>query len=155
MRTKGLYHVGVAVRSLAEGLALYRDTLGMSLIAQEDLPERGLKVAILAAGGSEVELLESTRPDSVIARFIERRGPGIHHLALEVDDIDTCLAELAAAGVRLVDAVARAGAGGTRVAFVHPAAAGGVLLELVEQARPKGAPGAGVEGASGSGTRPG
>lgn len=133
MRNKGLYHIGVAVKSLTEGLALWRDTLGLKLVEEEELPDRGLRVAMLEAGGTEVELLESTRDDSVIAKYIAKRGPGIHHLAFEVEDIDASLAELKAQGVRLVDEVARPGASRTRVAFLHPAATGGVLVEIVEK----------------------
>lgn len=136
MRNKGLYHVGIAVKSLAEGLALWRDTLGLVLVEEEELPERGLRVAMLQAGETEVELLESTREDSVIARYIAKRGPGIHHLAFEVEDIDASLADLKSRGVKLVDEVARPGASHTRVAFLHPSASGGVLVELVE--RPRG-----------------
>lgn len=133
MRNKGLYHIGIAVKSLSEGLALWRDTLGLKLVEEEELPDRGLRVAMLEAGGTEVELLESTREDSVIAKYIAKRGPGIHHMAFEVEDIDRELAALKERGVRLVDDSARPGAGGTRVAFLHPAASGGVLVELVEK----------------------
>ena len=133
MRNRGLYHVGIAVKSLSEGLAVWRDALGLKLVEEEELPDRGLRVAMLEAGGTEVELLESTRDDSVIAKFIAKKGPGIHHMAFEVEDIDASLADLKAKGVRLVDEVARPGASGTRVAFLHPAAANGVLVELVEK----------------------
>ena len=133
MRNRGLYHIGIAVKSLSEGLALWRDTLGLTLVETEELPDRGLRVAMLQAGGTEVELLESTRDDSVIAKYIAKRGPGIHHLAFEVEDIDASLKDLKERGVRLVDEVARPGASHTRVAFLHPAAAGGVLVELVEK----------------------
>jgi methylmalonyl-CoA/ethylmalonyl-CoA epimerase len=133
MKNRGVYHIGVAVRSLKEGLALYRDQLGLTLTDEEELPDRGLKVAILQGGGTEVELLESISDDSAIGRFIAKRGPGIHHIAFEVEDIDASLRELKAQGVRLVDEVARPGASRTRVAFLHPAGTGGVLIELVEK----------------------
>lgn len=136
MRNDGLYHVGIAVKSLSEGLAFWRDTLGLKLVDEEELPDRGLRVAMLEADGTEIELLESTREDSVIAKYIAKRGPGIHHMAFEVADIDAELKALKERGVKLVDEVARPGASHTRVAFLHPSAAGGVLVELVE--RPKG-----------------
>lgn len=133
MKNKGLYHIGIAVKSLSEGLAIWRDALGLHYLETEELPERGLRVAMLEAGGVEVELLESTRDDSVIAKYIAKRGPGIHHMAFEVEDIDASLKDLKEKGVRLVDDVARPGASNTRVAFLHPAAAGGVLVELVQK----------------------
>lgn len=137
MRNRGLYHVGIAVKGLAESLPVWCDTLGLALCEHEDLPDRGLEVAILDAGGAGIELLESVSDDSAIGRYIAKRGPGVHHLAFEVSDIDAALAELKQRGVKLVDEVARPGASHCRVAFLHPAAAGGVLVELVERpARP-------------------
>lgn len=133
MKNKGLYHIGIAVKSLSEGLAVWRDALGLHHVETEELPERGLRVAMLEAGGVEVELLESTRDDSVIAKYIAKRGPGIHHMAFEVEDIDASIKDMKEKGVRLVDEVARPGASNTRVAFLHPAAAGGVLVELVQK----------------------
>lgn len=142
MRNRGLYHVGIAVNGLAESLPVWRDTLGLAFCEDEDLPERGLKVAILDAGGTQIELLESVRDDSAIGRYLARRGPGIHHLAFEVSDIDAALTELRQRGVKLVDEAARPGASHCRVAFLHPAAAGGVLVELVERPGRPGASGA-------------
>lgn len=135
MRNRGLYHVGIAVKGLSDALPFWRDVLGLPFRSEEDLPDRGLKAAMLDASGCEVELLASTREDSVIAKYVAKRGPGVHHLAFEVADIDAALAELKKRGVKLVDEVARPGATHTRVAFLHPSACGGVLVELVE--RPK------------------
>lgn len=135
MNTMGIHHLGIAVEDLDAALRLYRDTLGMRLKRTEELPDRGLEVAVIDGGGAELELLASVREDSVIGRFIARRGAGIHHVALRVSDIDAALAELRGRGVRLVDQAARPGAGGTRVAFVHPEAGQGVLIELVEEGR--------------------
>jgi methylmalonyl-CoA/ethylmalonyl-CoA epimerase len=133
LKNRGVYHIGIAVRSLTEGLALYRDQLGLSLEEEETLPERGLRVAILKGGNTEIELLESLSDDSAIGRFIAKRGPGIHHIAFEVENIEESLRQLKEQGVRLVDEVPRPGASQTKVAFLHPAGAGGVLVELVEK----------------------
>ncbi len=125
-------HIGVAVRSLEERLALYRDVLGLAGIHVEDVPTENARVGFVPVGESEIELLESTTPDGVLARFIEKRGEGIHHIALRVDDCAATLARLRNAGVRTIDETPRPGARGSRVGFVHPGATGGVLLELVE-----------------------
>ncbi|HVA22868.1 MAG TPA: methylmalonyl-CoA epimerase [Chloroflexota bacterium] len=125
-------HIGVAVKSLDERLALYRDVLGVAGIHVEHVPTENARVGFVPLGDSEIELLESTSPDGVLSRFIEKRGEGIHHLALEVEDCQAALDRLRAAGVRTVDETPRPGARGARVAFIHPSATGGVLLELVE-----------------------
>lgn len=129
-------HIGVAVKNLDERLSLYRDILGLAGIHIEDVPTEHARVGFVPVGDSEIELLESTQADGVLARFIERRGEGIHHIAVQVEDCATALAQLKAAGVRTVDDSPRPGARGTKVAFVHPSATGGVLLELVEKAAP-------------------
>jgi methylmalonyl-CoA epimerase len=126
-------HIGVAVKNLEERLALYRDVLGLAGVHVEDVPAENARVGFVPIGDSEIELLESTSPDGVLARFIERRGEGIHHIAVQVNDCAAALARLKAAGVRTVDDRPRAGARGSKVAFVHPSGAGGVLLELVEK----------------------
>jgi methylmalonyl-CoA/ethylmalonyl-CoA epimerase len=129
-------HLGIAVPSLAEAVPLWV-ALGFAVEAVHDVPTERVKTAFLAIGESHLELLEPTDPDSVIAKFLEKRS-GIHHVCVLVDDIEKALAELKAEGVRLVDERPRAGAGGCRVAFVHPKAVGGVLLELKEMAREAG-----------------
>ena len=125
-------HIGIAVADLEQALAFYRGTLGLALVEIEEVPDQQVRTAIFFTGTGRVELLEATSPDSPIARFIAKRGEGIHHLALRVDDVAAKLAELAAAGVALIDKEPRIGAGGHRIAFVHPKATGGVLLELCE-----------------------
>ena len=123
-------HVGVAVPDLDAAVAFYRDVLGLRPGAPEEAD--GATIVSLPFGESEVELLAPLRSDSPIARFLERRGPGIHHLCYRVADLDAALAACRAAGYRLIDAVPRIGAGGRRIAFVHPKATAGILLELTE-----------------------
>jgi methylmalonyl-CoA/ethylmalonyl-CoA epimerase len=125
-------HIGIATRSIEESLGFWRDALGLEVKHTETVEEQGVNVAMLPAGEPRVELLEPTGPDSPVAKFLEKRGPGIHHVAVRVPDIRAALARLKAEGARLIDEQPRTGAGGCLVAFVHPAAAGGVLLELVE-----------------------
>lgn len=125
-------HVGIAVRDLAQALAFYRDALGMPAPEIEEVADQQVRTAIFFTGNGRVELLEATSPDSPIAKFIEKRGEGIHHLALRVDDVAAKLAELEAQGVQLIDKAPRIGAGGHLIAFVHPKATGGVLLELCQ-----------------------
>jgi methylmalonyl-CoA/ethylmalonyl-CoA epimerase len=123
-------HVGVAVPDLDAAVAFYRDVLGLRPGAPEEAD--GATIVSLPFGESEVELLAPLRPDSPIARFLERRGPGIHHLCYRVADLDAALAACRAAGYRLIDEVPRTGASGHRIAFVHPKATAGILLELTE-----------------------
>ena len=123
-------HVGIAVRALDEILPFYRDLLQLPEVPLDDAD--GARIAGLAAGDSLVELLEAERPDSPIARFVEKRGPGIHHICFAVDDLDGTLARCRAAGVRLIDEEPRMGAEGKRIAFLHPSATAGVLVELTE-----------------------
>jgi methylmalonyl-CoA/ethylmalonyl-CoA epimerase len=125
-------HIGIATRELQDGLAVWRDALGLKVDATEEVAEQGVRVAMLQIGETHVELLEPLRPDSPVARFLEKRGPGIHHIAVEVKDIRASLADLKSKGARLVDETPRVGAGGCLVAFVHPASTNGVLLELVQ-----------------------
>lgn len=129
-----LDHTGVAVADLDASIPFYRDTLGMVLTHRETIVEQGVEAALLDVGDSHVELIAPLGPDTGVAKFLARRGPGLHHLAYRVDDIDAALASLSAAGVRLIDERPRAGIRGSRVAFVHPSATGGVLTELVEPA---------------------
>ena len=132
MELKRVDHVGIAVKNLDESVQFY-ESLGFKATGYEVVAEQKVKVAFLPCGDSELELLESTDPDGPIARFIEKNGPGIQHIAIRVDDIDKALEELKEKGVRLIDQTPRYGAGGARIAFVHPKATGGVLLELTER----------------------
>jgi len=122
------------VSDLAAALAFYRDGLGLEVEAPEEVPSQRVRAHWIPAGDAALELLEPTAPDSPIARFTDRRGPGLHHITLRVDDIHEALAALKARGARLIDEAPREGAGGSLVAFVHPASAHGVLVEL-KQAR--------------------
>ena len=123
-------HVGIAVRELDAILPFYRDVLGMPEVALDDAD--GARIAGLAAGESLVELLEAETPGSPIAGFVAKRGPGIHHICFAVDDIDAMLERCRAAGIRLIDQAPRLGAEGKRIAFLHPSATAGVLVELSE-----------------------
>ncbi|HUP48615.1 MAG TPA: methylmalonyl-CoA epimerase [Thermoanaerobaculia bacterium] len=126
-----LDHIGIAVRSIEEA-RVYR-ALGLEVDHVETVASQGVKTAFLPVGDASLELLEPTSPDSPVGRFIERRGEGIHHICLRVDDIESHLERLKAEGFRLVDEVPVAGADGCRVAFLHPAAGNGVLIELSEK----------------------
>ena len=123
-------HIGIAVHALDELLPFYRDILGLHEVPLDDAD--GARIAGLAAGDSLVELLEAEAPDSPIARFLSKRGSGIHHICFAVDDLDATLARCRAAGLRLIDETPRIGAEGKRIAFLHPATTGGVLVELSE-----------------------
>ena len=123
-------HVGLAVRAIDEVLPFFRDVLGMPEEPLDDAD--GARIAGLAAGESLVELLEAASPDSPIARYVTKRGPGIHHICFAVDDLDGALDRCRAAGVRLIDEVPRIGAEGKRIAFLHPSSTGGILVELSE-----------------------
>ena len=125
-----LAHIGIAVRSLETILPFYRDVLGLGDTPLDDAD--GARIAGLTAGDALVELLEPTLPDSPIAKFLEKRGPGIHHLCFAVPDLDESLARCRRAGLRLIDETPRLGAEGKRIAFLHPSSTGGVLVELTE-----------------------
>jgi methylmalonyl-CoA/ethylmalonyl-CoA epimerase len=125
-------HVGIAVKSLDESLPFYRDSLGMALAGVEEVAEQKVRVAMLQVGESKIELLEPTADDSPVAKFLEKNGPGIHHLAYEVENIESAIAALLASGSRMIDETPRAGAHGTRIAFVHPKSSNGVLTELCQ-----------------------
>ena len=131
MLTK-INHIGIAVISLEESLPFYRDNLGMSFAGTEEVAEQMVKVAMLQVGESKIELLEPTSPDSPIAKFIEKNGPGIHHLAYEVEDLEAAIAKLVADGARMIDMKPRCGAHGTRIAFIHPKSSNGILTELCQ-----------------------
>ncbi|MCK4443151.1 MAG: methylmalonyl-CoA epimerase [Thermoplasmata archaeon] len=129
---KKIHHIGIAVRNLDEALGRYRDQLGFQFEGRETVESENVEVAIFLIGESRIELLQSTEPGSVISKFIEKRGEGIHHISMEVDDIDESLEELKNAGAPVIDEQPRIGAGGHRVAFVHPKGTSGVLLELID-----------------------
>jgi methylmalonyl-CoA/ethylmalonyl-CoA epimerase len=132
MTTKKISHIGIAVSSLDAAIPLYRDVLGMEFEGTEVVAEQKVKVAFFVAGESRIELLEATAPDSPVAKFIEKNGEGVHHLAYEVDDLRQAIAALQQQGVRLIDSEPRRGAHGTSIAFLHPKATGGVLTELCQ-----------------------
>lgn len=123
-------HIGIAVRSIAEALPFYKEILGIAEV--ELTPMDGARITGLDAGGALVELLEAEENDSPIGKFIDRRGPGIHHICFAVPDLDGALERCRAKGVRLIDEAPRVGAEGKRIAFLHPAATGGILIELTE-----------------------
>lgn len=131
---EALDHTGIAVVDLDASIVFYRDVLGMPCVHRETLVDQGVEAALLDVGESHVELIAPLGPGTGVARFLEQRGPGLHHVAYRVDDIEAVLASLSAAGVRLIDERPRAGIRGSRVAFLHPTAAGGVLTEIVEPA---------------------
>jgi methylmalonyl-CoA/ethylmalonyl-CoA epimerase len=123
-------HIGIAVGDLGASLSFFRDALGLELDAPEDVPSQRVRAHFLQAGEAAIELVEPTADDSPIARFVAKRGPGIHHVALRVDDIVAALAELKGKGVKLIDETPRPGAHHSLVAFIHPASTHGVLVEL-------------------------
>lgn len=128
-------HIGVAVEDMDGALALYRDALGMPLAHREIVEEQGVDAALLDVGDGHVELLAPLGPETPVGKYLAKRGPGIHHVAYAVEDIDAELDRLRAAGVRLIDETPRIGIRNSRVAFVHPAAVGGVLTEIVQPAK--------------------
>jgi len=125
-------HIAVAVRDLERALVPYREALGLTPSEIEDVPDQEVRIAFLPIGQTEIELLEPTSDDTGVARFIQKRGEGLHHICLQVDDLETTLASLKAQGVQLIDEEPRDGGQGKRIAFVHPRSMGGVLLELTE-----------------------
>jgi len=133
MKVTKLDHIGIAVKNIDEALAFYRDTLGISSAGEEVIEEQKVKVAFLPLGDTELELLESTSPDGPVAKFIEKRGEGIQHIALRVENIDEALKELKEKDFRLIDQQPRYGAGNAKIAFLHPKATGGILLEISER----------------------
>ena len=133
MKILKIDHLGIAVANVDEAQKFYCGILGLAPQGVETVAEQKVKVVFLPTGDSELELLESTDPEGPIAKFIEKKGAGMQHVALRVDDIDAALAELKEKGVALIDQTPRYGAGGARIAFLHPKATGGVLLELCER----------------------
>lgn len=125
-------HLGIATKGIDEALKFWSDGLGLENVHTEIVEDQKVKIAMLPLGESRIELLEPTSEDSPISKFLEKRGGGIHHIAVDVDDIEASLAQLKSQGMRLIDETPRIGAEGCLVAFVHPASSGGVLLELVQ-----------------------
>jgi methylmalonyl-CoA epimerase len=130
---RGIDHIGIAVNSVEEKLHFYRDVLDLNAVEVEEVADQKVRVAVIMTPQGRIELLEPTSEDSTIAKFIEKKGEGMHHLALSVEDIDAEIDRLVSQDTRMIDEVARTGAGGVRIAFVHPKSAGGVLTELCER----------------------
>ena len=128
-----LDHVAIAVRSIDEALPLYRDVLGLDLLGFEEVPTQKVKVAVLSAGQTRIELLEPVSPESPVQKYLDKNGEGLHHIAFRSEGIEAELDRLDRAGIRLVDRSPRPGAEGARIAFLHPKATGKVLIELVER----------------------
>lgn len=133
MSTARIDHIGIAVQSLEEALEFYRDAVGLESKGLVTVPQEKVRVAMLSAGEPRIELLEATSSDSPIARFLAKRGEGLHHIAMKVPDLDAAVERLKAAGRRLVTDQVQTGAEGYRYVFVHPKSAHGVLLELIEE----------------------
>lgn len=129
---KKINHIGIAVKKLEDSLPIFQDILDMKCATIEEVADQKVKVACLPIGESEIELLESTSSEGSIARFIEKRGEGIHHIAFEVDNLKSVLEDLKKKGVQLIDQEPRHGAGGIRIAFLHPRSTNGILIELCE-----------------------
>jgi methylmalonyl-CoA/ethylmalonyl-CoA epimerase len=133
MKILKIDHIGIAVNSIEDGKNLWMDALGLAFEGTETVEEQKVTTAFFPVGESEVELLESTAPDGPVAKFLEKKGPGVHHIAFRVENIEAALSELKEKGVRLIDEKPRKGAGGAKIAFLHPKATNGVLVELCER----------------------
>jgi methylmalonyl-CoA/ethylmalonyl-CoA epimerase len=130
---ENLDHIGIAVRDIDDALEFFSHCLGVRCTHVEEVADQKVKIAFLPVGDTNLELLQSTDPEGAVAKFIEKRGEGIQHLALRVDDIEKTLSDLREKGVRLIDEIPRMGAHGTRIAFLHPKSTHGVLIELTEK----------------------
>ncbi|MDE4541479.1 methylmalonyl-CoA epimerase [Thermoanaerobacterium sp. R66] len=130
---KKIDHIGIAVKSIEEASKFYEDVLGQKVVGIETLSSENLRTAFIKIGDIDIELLEATSSDSPVAKFIEKKGEGIQHIALEVDDIEESLEKLKSKGIRLIDEAPKTGAGGSKIAFVHPKSTNGVLLELCQR----------------------
>lgn len=128
-----LDHIAIAVKNLDESISIYTDKLGFELVAEEELEERGLRLAILSGGGAPIELLEDTTGEGTVAKFIAEHGPGLHHLAFNVEDIGKAMEELKARGMEFTTPEPSKGAGGKLIAFIHPCSTGGLMIELVQK----------------------
>lgn len=133
MKILKIDHIGIAVNSIEDGKNFWMDALGLAFEGTETVEEQKVTTAFFPVGESEVELLESTAPDGPVAKFLEKKGPGVHHIAFRVENIEEALAELKEKGIRLIDEKPRKGAGGAKIAFLHPKATNGVLVELCER----------------------
>jgi len=133
MKILKIDHLGIAVNSIEDGKNFWMDALGLEFEGSETVEEQKVTTAFFPVGESEVELLESTAPDGPIAKFLEKKGPGIHHVAFRVDNVEAALAELKEKGIKLIDEKPRMGAGGAKIAFLHPKATNGILVELCER----------------------
>jgi methylmalonyl-CoA/ethylmalonyl-CoA epimerase len=133
MKILKIDHLGIAVNSIEDGKNFWTDALGLEFEGSETVEEQKVTTAFFPVGESEVELLESTAPDGPIAKFLEKKGQGIHHVAFRVDNVEAALAELKEKGIRLIDEKPRMGAGGAKIAFLHPKATNGILVELCER----------------------
>jgi methylmalonyl-CoA/ethylmalonyl-CoA epimerase len=133
MKILKIDHLGIAVTSIEDGKSLWTDALGLHFEGTETVEEQKVTTAFFPVGESEVELLESTAPDGPVAKFLEKKGQGVHHVAFRVENIEEALAELKEKGIRLIDEKPRKGAGGAKIAFLHPKATNGVLVELCER----------------------
>ncbi|MFO7836977.1 MAG: methylmalonyl-CoA epimerase [Candidatus Thorarchaeota archaeon] len=132
MKPEMIDHIGIAVERIEKWIPYYRDTLGMNYLGSEEVSGQKVRVAFFEIGESRIELLEPTSKKSPIARFLSKRGSGMHHIAVRVDDIDNAIEDLVVDETRMIDSKARSGAHGMKIAFVHPKSTGGVLLELCE-----------------------
>jgi methylmalonyl-CoA/ethylmalonyl-CoA epimerase len=130
-----IHHLGIAVESLSQACPVFERLLGQAPFAQEEVADQGVRVAVFRVGEIKIELLEATTPDSPVGRFLQKRGQGLHHLTLSVENLSNSLYELERDGVRLIDREPRTGAGGERIAFLHPSSTAGVLIELLEEQR--------------------
>jgi methylmalonyl-CoA/ethylmalonyl-CoA epimerase len=135
---KKVDHIGIAVKSLEAALPFYTDVLGLPLLRIEEVDSQKVKVAFIQAGETKLELLEPVSSESAVAKFIEKRGEGIHHVALGVESIEARISEMKEKGIRMIDEEPRPGAGGAQIAFMHPKSASGVLVELCEKKEKKG-----------------
>ena len=133
MKPKYIEHIGIAVKSIEQAIPYYEQMLGLSCYAIEEVPDQKVKTAFFMVGQTKIELLEPTDPESTIARFIEKKGEGVHHLAFAVDGVEGALSELESKGVQLIDKAPRKGAEGLQIAFLHPKSTMGVLTELCEK----------------------
>jgi methylmalonyl-CoA/ethylmalonyl-CoA epimerase len=133
MKVLKIDHLGIAVHSIEEAKKFFQDTLGLKFQGSETVAEQKVTTAFFPVGDSEVELLESTAPDGPIAKYLEKRGEGIQHIAFRVENIEEALAELKEKGIRLIDEKPRLGAGGAKIAFLHPKSTHGVLIEISER----------------------
>lgn len=132
MNIKALDHISIAVHDVAEAAAFFEKSFGLKVAHTEDIPEQGVKVAFIELGGVSIELIQPLDESSSLHKYLSKRGPGMHHIALNVDDIESCLANMKATGSRLIDEIPRKGAHGKKIAFVYPNKSTGVLIELCE-----------------------